>query len=53
MDAAARETGGLAAYGKNVWSRHPKGWCQVPGKLVSPGATGKSAGLTEESMYKP
>ena len=39
------------ADGEIMWSRHPKGWCQVPG--FTGGDGGKSAGLTEESMYKP
>jgi hypothetical protein len=41
-------TRALEADGKDVWSRHPKGWCQVRSSGAA-GDGGKSAGLTEES----
>jgi hypothetical protein len=49
VDVAARETGELAAYGENVWFRHPKAGVKFPTNRFFGGDGGKSAGLTEES----
>ncbi len=45
----ARLTRAPEADGEIVWSRHPKGWCQVRKLSGVAGDGGKSAGLTEES----
>jgi hypothetical protein len=48
VDAAARETGELAAYGENVWFRHPHAGVKFLRNKSLRGDGGKSAELTEE-----